>query len=125
MRRSAALMLIVMCAQTAAAHTDIETQLASVTRKLESRPNDYSLYLARGELKRHSQDWLGAEADFARADQLGSAEVRDQLNLYRGRLFEEAGQSRRAVAELDTFIARYPEHTCELHIRISRRSSQV
>ena len=117
MMRSVALMLITMCAQTAAAHTDIETQLASVTQKLESRPNDHSLYLVRGELKRHSQDWLGAEADFARADQLGSAEVREQLNLYRGRLFEEAGQSRRAVAELDTFIARNPEHIDALRVR--------
>ncbi len=97
MRRSAALMLIVMCAQTAAAHTDIETQLASVTRKLESRPNDYSLYLVRGELKRHSQDWLGAEADFARADQLGSAEIQDQLELYRGRLFEDDAAGNRSV----------------------------
>ncbi len=117
MMGSVALMLIIMCAQPAAAHTDIETQLASVTQDIESRPNDYSLYLLRGELKRHSQDWLGAEADFARADQLGSAEVRDQLKLYRGRLFEEAGQSRRAVAELDTFIARYPEHINALRVR--------
>jgi tetratricopeptide (TPR) repeat protein len=114
---SVSLMLISLWMQTAAAHTDIETQLASVTQELESRPNDYSLYLVRGELKRHSQDWLGAEADFARADELGSAEIRDQLKLYRGRLFQEAGQARRAVAETDTYIARHSEHIEALRVR--------
>ena len=114
---SVALILITLCAQIAGAHTDLEMQLASVTRELENRPDDYSLYLVRGELNRHSQDWLGAEADFARADQLGSVEVRDQLKLYRGRLFQEAGQARRAVAELDTYIARHPEHIEALRVR--------
>ncbi len=117
MMRRVALVLITVWAQNAAAHTDIDTRLASVSRELERRPNDYSLYLMRGELRRHSQDWLGAEADFARADQLGSAKVRDQLELYRARLFEEAGQGRRAVAELDTYIARHPEHIDALRIR--------
>ena len=115
--RSVALMLITMWAQTAAAHTDVETQLTRVTQELESRPNDYSLYLVRAELRRHSQDWLGAEADFARADQLGSDELSDQLELYRGRLFVEAGQGRRAVVELDSYIARHPEHIDALRIR--------
>lgn len=114
---SVSLMLYTMWVHTAAAHTDIEMQLASVTQELESRPDDYSLYVLRGELKRRRQDWLGAEADFARADQLGSADVRDQLKLYRGRLFEEAGQARRAVAELDTYIARHPEDIAALRVR--------
>ena len=93
--RSFALILITLCAQITGAHTDIETQLASVNQMLESRPNDSSLYLIRGELKRHSEDWLGAEFDFAQADRLGSVEVRDQVKQYRGRLFQEAGQARR------------------------------
>jgi tetratricopeptide (TPR) repeat protein len=104
-------------AQTSIAHTDIEVQLKAVTQELEGRPNDYSLYLVRGELKRHTRDWLGAEADFARAEQLGSAEVRDWLRLYRGRLFEEAGQARRAVAELDAYIADHPNHIDALRVR--------
>ena len=114
---SVALSLITLYAQIAGAHTDIELQLASVTRELENRPDDYSLYLVRGELKRHSHDWLGAEADFARADELGSVEVRDQLKLYRGRLFQEAGQARRAVAELNTYISRHPKHIEALRVR--------
>ncbi len=114
---SVALILITLCAQIAGAHTDLEIQLESVTRELENRPDDYSLYLVRGELNRHSQDWLGAGADFARADQLGPVEVRDQLKLYRGRLFQEAGQARHAVAELDTYIARHPEHIEALRVR--------
>jgi tetratricopeptide (TPR) repeat protein len=117
MKRSLVLILIIMWVRLVTAHTDIEAQLEGVTTDLENRPNDYSLYLARGELKRHAQDWLGAEADFARANQLGSPEVRDQLNLYRGRLFEEAGYARRAVAELDTYIARHPDHIDALRIR--------
>jgi len=103
--------------QTAAAHTDIEVQLESVARELESRPNEYSLYVVRGELRRHSRDWLGAEADFARADQLGTAKDREQLRLYRGRLFEAAGQFRRAVAELDRFIDHHPDHIDAIRIR--------
>ena len=115
--RSFALILIILCAQIAGAHTDIEMQLASVTRELENRPDDYSLYLMRGELKRHSQDWLGAEADFARADEIGPTEIRDQLKLYRGRLFQEAGQAQRAVAELDAYISDHPEHIEALRVR--------
>lgn len=103
--------------QTAIAHTDIEVQLADLNQKLERNPHDSSLYLIRGELKRHKRDWLGAEADFVQAYQLGSPEIRSELNLYRGRLFKEAGQSRRAVAELDYFIERNPEHIDALRMR--------
>ena len=115
--RSVTLMLITVWGQNSTAHTDIEVQIEIVTQELNSRPNDYSLYLVRGELKRQSQDWLGAEADFERAEQLGSADVHNQLNLYRGRLFHEAGQAQRAVAELDTYIAHNPEHIDALLVR--------
>ncbi len=37
---SVALILITLCAQIAAAHTDLEIQLESVTRELENRPDD-------------------------------------------------------------------------------------
>jgi tetratricopeptide (TPR) repeat protein len=116
-RHGIAIVLIAVSMQNAMAHADIEIQLAHVTTELESQPNDYALYLRRGELRRHQQDWVGAEADFARADRLGSAEVRDQLNLYRGRLYQEAGQSERAVTELDTYIVKHPENTNALRVR--------
>jgi len=112
-----AIMLLSFWLQGAAAHSDIDIQLASVTLELEERPHDHTLYLRRAELRRHEQDWLGAEADLARAYELGTGEVHDQLHLYRGHLYQEAGQAKRAIAELDTYMTRHPEHLDALRIR--------
>jgi len=115
--RCVAITLIAIWMQAAIAHTDIQAQLSRVTQEINDQPGNVALYLTRGELKRHTQDWHGAEADFAMAQELGSAEVRDQLGLYRGRLFEEAGMARRAVEQLDGYISRHPEHIDALRIR--------
>jgi tetratricopeptide (TPR) repeat protein len=119
--RGISLILIALPGQYALAHSDIGSQISSVTRKIEERPNDASLYLVRGDLRRYSHDWPGAEADFSVADQLGSAAVRDQLNLYRGHLFLDAEQFERAIAELDTYIARHPDHIDALRLRALAR----
>jgi len=108
--RGGLVLLLALWAQPGAAHPDLEIQLARVTDAIASQPADASLYLLRGDLRRLRADWAGAEADFSTAQRLGGATVRDELDLYRGRLYEQAGQSARAAAVLDRYLSRHPEH---------------
>lgn len=104
------LLLLAIGAQIAVAHPEIEWQLEAVDRDINAAPDDPALYVRRGDLKRLLRDWEGAEADFARAEQLGAGEIRDELPLHRARLFIDTGHFRRGLFELDGFIARHPDH---------------
>ena len=103
-------LLLTLWTRPGSAHPDVEIQLARVSGAIASEPADASLYLLRGDLRRLHSDWAGAEADFSTAERLGAAGIRDELDLYRGRLHEQAGEPVRAIAELDRYVSRHPEH---------------
>jgi tetratricopeptide (TPR) repeat protein len=109
--------LAVAWVRPALAHGDVALELEHVTELIEARPMDAALYLWRGELRRLGHDWVGAQDDFARAAEFGSAAIRDELGLYRGRLYQEAQESHRAVAELDAYVERHPRHVDALRAR--------
>lgn len=111
------LALIAASMQSAIAHTSVETLLSSVNHEIALRPGDYALYVRRAELEREQHDWTRAEADVALAEQLAPADERQELELTRGRIFQEAGDSGRAIASINAYLAAHPSDIVALRIR--------
>ena len=106
-----------LAAPPVGAHPELEAQIARVSAQLVRHPEDAALYLTRGDLERLHREFDQAEADFAAAERCGDGADRDELALYRGRLYQDAGQSARAIRELDRYIARHPRHVDALRVR--------
>jgi tetratricopeptide (TPR) repeat protein len=90
----------------AAAHPQIEAQIAAVSRQISEEPADAQLYLRRGELRRLLADWQSAESDFAKA-QILNPELAE-VDLARGRMLADCGRTTDALAALTRFVARDP-----------------
>ena len=102
------LALALACPREAAAHSDLAEQIAAVTARLEGEPRRADLYLKRGELHRAHRDWALALADYDRAAVLdpGLASV----DLARAALGLAADTPGAALAAIDRFLARQPDH---------------
>lgn len=88
------------------AHGPLDEQIASLTRQIELYPDSAALYLERGELHRHHQDWPSALADYHCADSLDSSF--DLAELCRGRMLLDAGWLEKARSALDEFLTKHP-----------------
>ena len=93
----------------AAAHEGIYEQIAQVTRQVRQDPHNPVLYLKRGELFRLLKEWDSALADYDRATTLDPTSV--EVDYFRGRMWAEAHQPRRARLALDRFLRAKPDHT--------------
>lgn len=93
----------------AAAHEGIYEQIAQVTRQVRQDPHNPVLYLKRGELFRLLKEWDSALADYDRAATLDPTSV--EVDYFRGRMWAEAHQPRRAHRALDRFLQAKPDHT--------------
>ncbi len=102
------------------AHPEIDWQIAEFTRRIEARPTDTSLYVHRGELHRIHRDWPAAKADFLQARALDPQ--LETIDFHLGRLELEAGDLAAAVAALDRFLAKHPDHEPALAARAEARS---
>jgi tetratricopeptide (TPR) repeat protein len=92
----------------AAAHGDLHHQIAALTERIARDPGNADLVLRRGELHRQHRDWPAALADYDRAASLApSLTVVDYL---RGLVWLESGAPEAALAALDRFLARQPDH---------------
>ncbi len=91
------------------AHQGVDDQIASMTRRIEKKPNDAKLHLRRAELHRVHRDWEAALKDYNRAAALNSE--LSEVDLYRGRMYYEAKQPDKAEAALSRFIRKKPEHS--------------
>lgn len=83
----------------------IQAIIQAITEELAKAP-DAELYLRRGELYRHGEDWARAEADFAAA---GRCDPRNAFVLFlRGRTLLDAGQPAAAESLAGQFCQRAP-----------------
>jgi tetratricopeptide (TPR) repeat protein len=91
----------------AAAHDDLRTQIAALTRKIAAEPGNAGLYLRRGELHRFCRDVPAAFADYSRARRLdpGLAAV----DLGAGRVLLEAKRPAEAKGFLERFVRARPK----------------
>lgn len=82
------------------AHGDDQLLIEALTEELTKAP-DADLFIRRGELYRHHQEWAKAEADFAAAAKLDPALT--LVDFFRARVLLESGAPSRALP----FIERY------------------
>lgn len=96
------------CPPGGVAHSDLDQQIAGLTGRIEREPGSAVLYFRRGELHRAHRDWPAALADYDRAARLdpGLAAV----DLARATVAIETGAPQTALAAVERFLARQPDH---------------
>jgi predicted Zn-dependent protease len=97
------------------AHEAIDRQIADLGARIASRPREASLYLMRGELHREHGDWQAAARDYRSARRIDPGLL--AVDLCFGRLHLDAGRPAQAIASLDRFLRKQPEHPEALTIR--------
>ena len=93
---------------TVLAHGDLHGRIETLTRYIAAEPNNGALYMQRGELHRHHQDFEAALADYAKAEQLDTNLLTIDMN--RGKALWAAGRHQAAKQALERFIKRFPDH---------------
>jgi len=88
---------------------------------IAASPDDYVLYLKRGDLHRQHQEWSLAVSDFEHAQRLDPRPV--DVDYYLGLTWLEAGQPARAVAPLDRYLGEHPDHSQALLARARARAA--
>lgn len=103
----------------ALAHGDLHERIEQLDKSIATSPDDYDLYLKRGELHRQHQEWSLAVADFAQVQRLAPRAV--DVDYYLGLTWLEAGQPRKALPCLDRYLTAHPDHPQVLLARARAR----
>jgi tetratricopeptide (TPR) repeat protein len=105
------LLWIAICAPgVAVADEGLHVRIERVSAQISVTPDDYQLYVNRGELYRLHEEFDAALADYAEAEERGPLEFQTTLDFLRGRLWYGAGRPDRAQPALDRFLAARPNH---------------
>ena len=88
------------------AHGPLHEQIQRLTKEIAQFPDSAGLYLQRGELHRHHQDWKAALADYGSADSL--APHLAMVDLCRGKMFLEARLPEQAKGAVERFLSKAP-----------------
>ena len=93
--------------QRASAHGELLLRISAATKRIAAATNNFAqLYLERGELYREDQNWVAAEADYAKAEQLDPKLV--GVDFCRARMLDDAGRLPESRAIYDKYLNRYP-----------------
>ena len=90
----------------ARAHGDDQLLIDALTEELAKAP-EADLFIRRGELFRHHQEWEKAAADFAAAARLEPKLA--VVDFFRARLLLESGDAAQARTFIDRYVAGTPE----------------
>jgi tetratricopeptide (TPR) repeat protein len=107
---TAAAWVVSMLPLVAVAHQDVALKIQKVSNQIEASPDDYNLYIKRGNLQRDHGDWDLALQDFDQADVRGPDSLDIDLDYYRAQVWLESGDAPLARPALDRFIQARPEH---------------
>lgn len=88
------------------AHGPLHEQIQRLTQAIQQYPDSADLYLQRGELHRHHQDWPAALRDYDAAARRDPALA--TVALCRGKMFLDAQNPLQAKAVLDDYLAKAP-----------------
>jgi tetratricopeptide (TPR) repeat protein len=88
------------------AHGDDQALIDALTEQLAKAP-EADLYIRRGELFRHQQQWEKADADFASAARLDPALT--LVDFFRARTQLEAGAPEKALPLVDRYLVGAPD----------------
>jgi tetratricopeptide (TPR) repeat protein len=92
----------------ALSHGDLHARIAAIEQQIAAEPNKADLYIRRAELHRQHRDWERAELDYAKARTLDPGHA--ELPWLQARATAEAGKLELALAQLDRFVERTPDH---------------
>jgi predicted Zn-dependent protease len=96
---------LLLAAPAAHAHGDDQLLIEALTEELAKAP-EADLFIRRGELFRHHQEWAKAGADFESAARLEpKLEV---VDFFRARLLLEAGEPAKAQPFIERYLANVP-----------------
>ena len=99
---------------SAAAHPAELERIEILTARIEARPLDPGLYIARASFYSHNGDYALARSDLRRAEQLGDP----VFAAYEvGLLHYREGERNEAKVRFDQFLARFPDHVPALEQR--------
>jgi tetratricopeptide (TPR) repeat protein len=99
----------------ALAHNGRHDQLANLDSQIAAEPKGAALYVRRAELHRVYREFAEADDDYAQA--LALEPENNEALWLRARAWLESGKARQAIAQLDWFLARYPDHAMARLIR--------
>ncbi|MCA9291808.1 MAG: hypothetical protein KDA25_11820 [Phycisphaerales bacterium] len=103
--------IVVLCllaSRAGMAHEGLHERLHDVTRRIEAKPDDASLYVTRAGLHHLHRDWPAAFADLDEAARRGADAATTALP--RATLLLDVDRPREAASLLDAFIAHHPTH---------------
>jgi tetratricopeptide (TPR) repeat protein len=104
--------MLLLCAFSASpaaqAHGDLHEQIENVTARIKADPGNAELYFRRAELYRQHEEWPAAAADYDHAEKL--APRSDGVHLGRAKLLQAMARYDAALAELDRFLADWPDN---------------
>jgi tetratricopeptide (TPR) repeat protein len=118
LRRAARAFVLLACLAPAGpllAHLGLDEQIAGLSARLEREPENATLLLRRGELRRAHGDWTAAAADFRSA--LDRDPALHAAHLALGRLQLEEGDPAASLASVDRFLKTLPAHPGALRLR--------
>jgi predicted negative regulator of RcsB-dependent stress response len=97
---------LVVTTPSAYAHGDDQVLIDALTEELAKAP-EADLFIRRGELFRHHQEWTKADADFVAAARLEPKLT--IVDFFRARLMLESGAPEKARPLVDRYIANAPD----------------
>ncbi len=100
------LSFLLVATPPALAHDDPESELATLTSRIELEPGSARLHLERAELNRSRRDWAAALADLQAASNLDPSMAAVDLAL--ARLMFDSGNLPAAREAADRFVSRSP-----------------
>ena len=101
----------------AVAHQDLELQIADLTLRIESDPDDAGLYLRRGELHRLHEEWSAALKDYERARGLDPGLATLDFSL--GKLRLDSDEPQAARPPLERYLSHAPGDV-QAHVLLAR-----
>ena len=106
--RLAIAVVALLLAGSVRAHLGVDEQIEQINAEIAAAPTDGELYLRRGELHRIHGNWDLAGADYRTALQL--APQMEAVDLAYGTMLLDADRPAEAIAPLQRFLQRRPEH---------------
>jgi tetratricopeptide (TPR) repeat protein len=103
------------CAVSLRAHPEIDEALGRLNAQIAAAPANADLYLERGDLYARHDDWIMAEANYLRVEEL--APNHPQLPKARGALELATGRAAEARAHLDAALRHDPHDVDALLLR--------
>ena len=115
LRVMASLLALWLSVSSCSAHADLVEQITALTQQLAAHGESAAVYCERADLYRRHGEFAAALVDISVADRLQTNAP--PLALDRARILSDAGRAAEALATIQPFLTREPDHPEALIIR--------